>query len=114
MFNYIIYEVPSLNISGKRVLIPVFSSEENELNLTLPEWVFLDGNSHPGNTLENRVQLQHVGSCTIFEFFMLLENTVDEDVTVKTKKFIYTNILGADELHMVAIHHSMVDDNTLE
>ena len=87
---------------------------DNELILTLPEWVFLDGNSHLGDTLENRVLLQHLGSCTILEFFVLLENTDNEDSTVKTKEFIYTNILGVDELHLVAVHFSLIDDDVLD
>jgi len=83
---------------------------EKELQLTLPEWVFLDGNSHLGDTLENRVVLQHILSYTILEFFILDENVIAVNTTVKTKKFIYTNIYGEDERHLVVVLFSMADD----
>jgi len=87
---------------------------EKELQLTLPEWVFLDGNSHLGDTLENRVVLQHILSYTILEFFILDENVIAVNTTVKTKKFTYTNIYGDDERHLIVVLFSMADDADLD
>lgn len=83
---------------------------DKELDLSLPEWVFLDGNSHLGNTLEGRDVLEHIPSFTIMELFMLDENSIEINQPVKTKEFIYTNVFGDIEKHLIAIHFSMVDD----
>ena len=83
---------------------------ENENDFTLPEWVFLNGNSHLGDTLEDRDVLQHNESFTIMEFFDINDNPVELDSSVKSKEFTYTNILGEIEKHLVAVHYSMSAD----
>ena len=83
---------------------------ENEIDFTLPEWVFLNGNSHLGDTLEDRDVLQHNESFTIMEFFVVTYNPVELDSSVKSKEFTYTNILGEVETHLVAVHYSMAAD----
>jgi len=80
---------------------------ERELNITLPEWVFLDGNSHLGDTLENRVLLQHIQSYTIMELFLLEENPIILNPAIKTKEFIHTNIFRLEEKHLIAVHFSL-------
>lgn len=87
---------------------------EKELNLTLPEWVFLDGNSHLGDLLEGRNVLQHNQSFTIMEFFAIDENTIITDETAKTKIFAYTNIFGENEKYLLIVHFSLVSDSELE
>jgi len=87
---------------------------EKELKLTLPKWVFLDGNSHLGDTLENRIILQHIQSYTIMELFALNENIIGVNTTVKTKKFTYTNIYSEDEKHLIAVHFSLATDFELD
>lgn len=87
---------------------------KRELNLTLPEWVFLDGNSHLGNTLENRDILQHIQSFTILELYALNDDTIRLNPAVKTREFIYTNISGEDERHMIAVHFSRAPDFELD
>jgi len=84
---------------------------ENEIDFTLPEWVFLNGNSHLGNSLKERNVLQHNETITIIEFFLLIdEYPIKLDSLVKSKKFNYTNILGEIESHLVAVHFSMLGD----
>jgi len=83
---------------------------ENENDFTLPEWVFLNGNSHLGDTLEDRDVLQHNESFTIMEFFDVNDNPIELDSSVKSKEFTYTNILGEIETHLVAVHYSMAAD----
>ena len=84
---------------------------ENGIDFTLPEWVFLNGNSHLGESLGERNVLQHNESFTIMEFFLLIdEYPIKLDSLVKSKEFIYTNILGEIEKHLVAVHFSMLAD----
>jgi hypothetical protein len=82
---------------------------EQELNLTLPEWVFLDGNSHLGNTLEDRVLLQHIQSYTIMEMIMHGDAPVNLNPEMKTKEFTHSNIFGEVEKHLVAVHFSLAE-----
>ena len=87
---------------------------EKELDLSLPEWVFLNGNSHLGNTLEGRDLLQHIQTYTILELFLLEEETEVENPPVRIKKFTYTNVFGETEKHLIALHFSLADDNELD
>ena len=87
---------------------------EKELDLSLPEWVFLDGNSHLGNLLEGRDILQHIQSYTILELFMLDEDTIVSNPPVKVKEFNYTNVFGENEKHLIALHFSLADDNEID
>jgi hypothetical protein len=80
---------------------------EKELNLTLPEWAFLDGNSHLGDTLEDRILLQHIQSYTIMEMLLLDENDITINQALKTKEFTHTNIFGITEKHLVVIHFTL-------
>jgi len=83
---------------------------ENEIDFTLPEWVFLNGNTHLGDTLDDRDVLQHNGSFTIMEFFTIEDHPIVLASSIKTKEFNYTNILGEIEMHQVAVHFSMAAD----
>lgn len=81
---------------------------ERELNITLPEWVFFDGNSHLGDTLENRVLLQHIQSYSIMEFLLLEEKKpIELNPAFKTKQFTHVNIFGINEKHLIVVHFSM-------
>jgi len=80
---------------------------ENEIDFSLPEWVFLDGNSHLGDTLDDRVILQHNPSFTIMEIFIQSENPVVIDSSVKSKEFTYSNVFGEIETHLIAVHFSL-------
>lgn len=88
---------------------------ETKLDITLPEWVFLDGNSHLGNTLESRDLLQHIPSYTIMELFLLNEDSkIDLDPSVKSQEFMYTNIFGDTEKHLIMVHFSLADELELD
>jgi SRSO17 transposase len=87
---------------------------KKEINLTLPEWVFLDGNSHLGDTLENRVILQHVKSFTIIELYILMENAYKINPALKTKKFTYKNIADEKEKHLLVVLFSLAADYELD
>lgn len=80
---------------------------EKELNLTLPEWAFLDGNSHLGDMLENRVILQHLQSYTLIELIIQEEDTLVLNATLKTKEFTHTNIFDEKETHLMVVHFSL-------
>ena len=86
---------------------------EKELNLTLPEWVFLDGNSHMGDALEGRTVLEHVQSFTILEMIALEDDATILNPTPKVKEFTYSNIFGEDERHLILVHFSLIDDSEL-
>jgi len=87
---------------------------EIKLNLTLPEWVFLVGNSHLGDTLENRIVLQHIPSYTIMEIIELGENVIEVNSPVKIKEFTFTNIYGEKEKHLLVVFSSQFDDFELD
>lgn len=87
---------------------------ENELNATLPEWVFLDGISHLGDTLENRVLLQHIQSYTIMEMLLVTGEEFSINPALKTKEFNYTNILSKNEQHLLVVHFSLATPVELE
>lgn len=83
---------------------------KNELNITLPEWVFLDGTSHLGDTLDDRVILQHIQSYTILEMLLVTGDEFSINPDLKTKEFNYTNILGKDERHLLVVHFSLASE----
>lgn len=88
---------------------------EMELNLELPEWAFLNGSSHLGNTLEGRDILQHNHSHTIFELFLLDdEEPIEEDPSVINKVFTFNNIWGETETHLIVVHFTLISDSQLD
>jgi hypothetical protein len=87
---------------------------KNEINFTLPEWAFLDGNSHLGNTLEDRVLLQHIQSYSILEFILLEEDAIVINPDLKIKEFKHTNIFGEKEKHLIIVHFSLATPIELE
>ena len=88
---------------------------EMELNLELPEWAFLNGSSHLGNTLEGRDILQHNHSYTIFELFLLDdEEPIEEDPSVINKIFTFNNIWGETETYLIVVHFTLISDSHLD
>ena len=85
-----------------------------KIDLTLPEWAFLEGTSHLGNTLEGRDILQHIRSYTMLEVFALDDLYVKLHPKIKTKEFTYKNRYGIEEKHIFAIHFSLAADFELE
>lgn len=82
--------------------------------LTLPEWAFLEGSSHLGNTLEGRDILQHMRSYTIIEAISLDVVEIELKPEVKTRKFTYKNRYGIVENHLFAVHFSLAEFGELD
>lgn len=76
----------------------------------LPEFVFLDGNSHEGDKLEGRTVMQHVRSVTILEVIDLSE-LLAHSFTQPTYEFEYLNVAGLTEKHMFVVHFSLMIDS---
>lgn len=73
------------------------------IELTLPSFAFLDGNSPKGDTLENRMVILHVRTASVLEFFhdvvLLKDNVI-------SKRFSYIDRYGVEELITCAVHYS--------
>lgn len=69
--------------------------------LSLPEWVFLDGTSHEGNKLEQRTVILHVRSMTVIEILNVDESLLNEDVL----KVSFKNSVTGEKL-IAALHFS--------
>lgn len=79
------------------------------INYTLPEFVFLDGNSHEGDSLEHRTVLQHVRSYTIVEVIDLDSTIADSGFKGEKLKFEHVNMLGVTETHLMVVHFSLAE-----
>lgn len=86
----------------------------NEVELSLPEWVFLDGTSHLGNMLAGRDVLQHIPSFTIIELFNLNGSELIFSQNVKTRAFSYKNRYDEIEDHVLAVHFSIIESENLD
>lgn len=76
----------------------------------LPEYVFIDGNSHEGDKLEGRTVMQHIRSATILEVFDLSEIKAHA-FRRPTYEFEYTNRFGIIEKHLFVAHFSLMWDS---
>lgn len=81
-----------------------------QTNLTLPEWAFLDGTSHLGNTLEGRNVLQHIRSYTMIEVLALQDLEFKINPEFKTREFVFKNSFGVIEQHLFIVHFSLAAD----
>ncbi len=79
---------------------------------TLPEFCFLDANSHLGNLLEGRTVLQHIRSYTILEVVALSEVLIS-NFTMPTYEFEYKNFAGVIEKHLFVLHFSLAHEEPL-
>ena len=77
-----------------------------KIEYTLPEFVFFDGNSPKGDTLEGRTVLMHVRTGTVLEV-IALDDVSDYEFKTETYEFTYKNSFGITENHMFAIHFSL-------
>lgn len=82
------------------------------INYTLPEFAFLDGNSHEGDSLEGRTVLQHIRSYTILEVVDLSELSV-HSFTQPTYELEFMNRFGLFEKHMFVLHFSLAHEQGL-
>lgn len=82
------------------------------IDYSLPEWVFLDGNSHLGDTLKGRTVIQHVRSYTVMEL-IALEEVFESSIKGQTFEFTYLNNFGNKERFMLAVHFTLADADGL-
>ncbi len=81
------------------------------VNLTLPEWVWLNGGEHEkgGDPLEGRNVIMHVRSASVIEFFE--KDAFNPAPGVRTHEFEYLNIEGDVETHVAVLHYSAACDD---
>jgi len=81
---------------------------------SLPEFVFLDGNSHQGDSLEGRTVIQHIRTYTIIEVIAVDEvGLLGLKDNTKTFEFEYINAFDTVERHVFALHFSLADDDEI-
>lgn len=83
-----------------------------KINLTLPEFVFLDGSSHSQNELLERTVIQHIRSYTILVVFFQEEFEILH-LDCNTFTFQFQNHYGITENHIFALHLTLADENEL-
>lgn len=79
------------------------------IDYKLPEFVFFDGNSHEGNSLEDRTIIQHIRTTTIMEVIDLSELKV-HSFSKPIYEFEFMNRFGVFEKHMLVLHFSVFYD----
>lgn len=73
------------------------------VNLTLPEWAFLDARSHEGEPLGNRTVINHVRSASIIEIF---DRDIDKfALKEEVLTFKFKSVRTGERL-MAALHYS--------
>ena len=71
---------------------------------TLPEFVFLDGNSHLGDTLEGRTVIQHIRTNTVMEVIAQDDVIISDFSNSQCHHFDYLNYFGITEKHILVVH----------
>lgn len=87
---------------------------KRQMNLTLPEWAFLDANLHNGNILEGRDVLLHIRSNTMLEFFNNDSIEIHINESVRSCQFTYASKYGVKENYTVVVHHSFAEYMALD
>ena len=72
---------------------------------TLPEWAFLDGNSHEGDLLDKRSVILHVRSASVIEIIDRDNDNFTPSKNTLTYKFKYTSPIHEQRL-MCVLHYS--------
>lgn len=75
------------------------------IDLTLPEWAFLDAHCHLGALLDNRTVILHIRSMTVIEIFDTNEVFLNEDIL----KVSFKNTATSEQL-IAALHFSTTLD----
>ena len=70
----------------------------------LPDFAFLDGNCHDGDTLKDRDVVLHIRSASVVEFFE--DGKINLNDNVIHTDFDYKNIFGITEKKVCALHYS--------
>lgn len=81
------------------------------IDYRLPEFVFLDGHSHEGDSLADRTVLQHIRTYTIMEV-VALDDIDSSSFQAPTFEFEYKNDAGIVERHMLVLHFSLERENS--
>ena len=84
-----------------------------KINYDLPEFVFLDGNSPDGDTLNNRTVICHIRSMTIIDA-ITLDEIKHSKFSATTYSFNYIDGFGAKEKHLFVLHHTLAEEDELE
>ncbi len=85
-----------------------------QINYILPEFVFLDGQSHLGNTLEERTVVMHVRTASLFEVIHM-SNVIISEFKARTWDIQYINPLLANiEDIKLLLHYTSAEDEQLE
>lgn len=83
--------------------------------LNLPEFTFLDGSSHLGDTLKGRTLIFHIRTASVIEDF---DDIQMKDVVLKPDvvkfEFKHRNYAGFVEKHTLVIHYSLADKSEYE
>jgi len=82
------------------------------INLTLPEFAFLDGQCHEGNTLEHRDVVIHIRSAAIVEF--LDEKNVNLNDNAISVNFVHKNLLEVEEHKVCVLHYCTQLENKFD
>ncbi len=84
------------------------------IELNLPDtFVFWDGQSHLGNSLDGRLIFQHVRSGTVFEAFSEGQDVyLSEDV--RQLHFDYQKAFKIAEKHILAVHYTVTGQDNIE
>ncbi len=75
--------------------------------ITLPEWAFLEANSHEGNPLEGRTVILHVRSASVIEIFDLNNKT---ELNYEVVKYEFSNQKTGERL-IAALHYCVLIDD---
>ena len=78
----------------------------------LPEFAFLDGQCHDGDTLKDRDVVMHIRSASIVEFFDEGEINLNENVVCTN--FVYKDVFGVEEKKICVLHYSQTLDNEFD
>lgn len=75
---------------------------ERVINVTLPEFAFVESSGHDGDTLQGRNVILHIRSASVIEIFEE-ENFFPKEGAI-TLRFTNTNKLGVKEYYIAALH----------
>jgi hypothetical protein len=84
------------------------------INITIPEWAFLDGNTHDGNLLEKRVVIFHSKSLSVIEMFNRDSVVLYLEPGVPSYKFKNTHTDEPDENLIAVVHYCAKFDTRKE
>lgn len=93
-----------------RGIVGLFKSKKKMLKeYNLPEWAFLDANSHLGNPLENRTVINHIRSASIIE---IIDRDKDGFMPVESViiyEFEYAGPAGTERMSAVLHYCATLD-----